>query len=614
MKLSPAQENEGQCGDCGQSINGDPIRHRYLTCQNSEKNMRELFSKIKMEEVSETEKNDRVGLAMFQKRIEEDPSYLEKLLQQSRKEKKVPEVTRKSRRFSGNNLEPQRRSKEENMEKMIQDLYCVQCHRTFKDKTQAGDEKENKHHFCYVVGNLKNSLQIDPSPSPTKKAKLCCTFCPNLKNIVFSNPGELKKHLVLAHKTKFFIEEIQKQNMKKGLAKEDLKCFHTNCNVTSGSQEDHLIHVGVHHEKLFNALMHDKRYNMKNVAKELFPTKFKREQSHDWGRGSAGCSQKVPKRNLDRVDEGEAGPSKKAKPEEQKVSRSLSSDRNVETSIRLPGLSSKLKSIKPITAQIAPGAVNPTRRMKCETCVVCGVTQSNKTTLYNHLAGEHFYQEISRKFAQTGDDREAHFPCSFPGCSEVLPSALARVHHLGRRHGQVDLCLAAMEAAKKPKPSSARVKVFKCRKCSEDFATRALLKLHTCNSLLDKPPARERRGSVDYVGDVASFEREEKDMRGEFSDASVDSSELNEAVGDLSQRTEKKDSEVEGDPWRGRTCEVAGGCRRKDCRECEYCGRRYHKKDQPHFPCDSQHCDLCFPTEKLMNDHFASSHGFEDFC
>ena len=82
-------------------------------------------------------------------------------------------------------------------------------------QAQARDEKENKHHFCFILGNLKTSIKIDPSPSPTKKAKLCCSFCPQLKNIVFSEPKELMKHLVLAHKTKFFINEIQKQNEKK---------------------------------------------------------------------------------------------------------------------------------------------------------------------------------------------------------------------------------------------------------------------------------------------------------------------------------------------------------------------------------------------------------------
>ena len=65
----------------------------------------------------------------------------------------------------------------------------VQWTITYKDQAQAKDENENKHHFCYIIGNLKTSLQIDPTPTPTKKAKLCCTFCPQLQNIIFKPEG-----------------------------------------------------------------------------------------------------------------------------------------------------------------------------------------------------------------------------------------------------------------------------------------------------------------------------------------------------------------------------------------------------------------------------------------
>ena len=148
------------------------------------------------------------------------------------------------------------------------------------------------------------------------------------------------KHLVLAHKTKFFIDEIKKQNVNKGLAKEEFwSCFVSKCNVKTASMEDHLIHIAVDHEKLFNALMHDKRNNLKNVAKELFPTKFK--ERRDWGRGSAGSSQKVAKRNLERVDAGaEAGPSKKAKKDEEDSSfteKLLQQKRKTRKSQRLSG-------------------------------------------------------------------------------------------------------------------------------------------------------------------------------------------------------------------------------------------------------------------------------------
>ena len=624
VKLTPAEESEGQCGDCGISFVDDIIHHKYLNCSSEaarQSNLKELFSKIKLKEAGR-EKMDRLMLAIFKKKDEEDPSFVEKLLQQSREKPEVPGLTRKSRRLSGNIVPPQRRTKEENMEMMIQDLHCPQCHRTYKDQAKAKDDKENKHHFCYVIGNLKSSPQIDPTPTPTKKAKLCCTFCPQLKNIVFRNSRELMKHLVLAHKTKFFIEEIKKQNVKKGLAKEDLKCFVTKCNVKSASLEDHLIHIGVDHEKLFNALMHDKKNNLKNVAKELFPKKYK-EHSHDWGRGSAGSSQKVAKRNLDRVEADEGGPMKKVKFEEEKVVT------KVETPSQLPG-----PYLKPEPGTDNSSSEAQPRRMKREVCEVCKETQSNKVTLYNHLAGKHFSEEINRKYPGTANDREKHYPCTFPGCSEVFHSALARVHHLGRPetrgHGLVDQCLAAREAAKtkekeekKPKQKSVPVVCFKCRICSEEFATKQLRQVHSCHSLLAKPPAGDRRTSLD---DVYYSSKTEKDISGDLTDASVDSSELNEAVGDLIQRMEYKKAveeeegaeenetkgEGEGDPWRGQTCGDTA-CRRKDCVVCVYCGRRHHKREHRHLSCEAKNCNHCFPTEKLRSAHFSSfGHTFED--
>ena len=313
---------------------------------------------------------------------------------------------------------------------------------------------------------------------------------------------------------------------------------------------------------------------------------------------------KRARRNLFPADGGEAGPSKKS--EGQKVARSKNSVNHLEAP-------SQPAQDVPSTASSSSEVSPPKRKMKSKTCVVCGATQSNKTTPFNHQVVEHFYQEISRKFPQTESDQEANFPCSFPGCSEVSKTGLGRVLHLGKRHGQVELCLAKMETAKtsqkeeqKRKPRSASVGPLKCRKCSEQVASREMLKLHVCNiSLLGEPPARARRNYVEYFCDLNSTEKEEKDTSGEVSGTRVDSSEDNN--GNLTE------VEVEeGDPWRGHTCEVGGECGERDCVECSYCGRSYHKKEHGHFPCDARSCHLCFPTEKLMGLHFRSCHDFED--
>ena len=129
---------------------------------------------VKMKEAQpdpDMEKKDRIRLAIFKKRQEEDSSFIEKLLQQSREKQEVPGLTRKSRRFSGNILPPQRRSKEENLEKMVQDLHCGQCHRTFKDEAQAKDEKENKsdEESNMEIESKENVLSSSSSPNLTPR-------------------------------------------------------------------------------------------------------------------------------------------------------------------------------------------------------------------------------------------------------------------------------------------------------------------------------------------------------------------------------------------------------------------------------------------------------------
>ena len=88
VKLTPREESGDQCGDCGRAtfMEFDRIKHKYTTCEMaSEENQKELFSKIKMEEAGR-EKEDRIRLAIFHKKIKEDPGYMEKLLQKNRED------------------------------------------------------------------------------------------------------------------------------------------------------------------------------------------------------------------------------------------------------------------------------------------------------------------------------------------------------------------------------------------------------------------------------------------------------------------------------------------------------------------------------------------------
>ena len=515
---------------------------------------------------------DRILINEFKKREAENPgltkSLVEKFLQESKREneKRDAEVShRRTRRRSGTSQGdlPKSRTREENLEMMILDLHCPQCHRIFKDEEEAKDMKENRHHFCFTDGNLRAPLNLlRPTSSPTKQSlSLTCSICPKSGSVVFADQEELKKHIVLAHKAKFFKEEIEKKK-KQGRSPGDLRCIIENCDFLADSLEESLIHLGVFHGKLFHALKHDKSNNYQYICKSLFPVKFK-NSDHNWKFHKSktikpdpdkACPSsspvKVEKRKLDL--EQSAGPSKVAKGEEktlsatipvetqsaQKSSNSVSDNEHKSLPSKPLGLSTRTqKSIpgesEPKISQESSGqTVSPSKpkRMKSEMCSVCGETLSNVHTLLCHQAVEHFSEQISREVARPAEEREGHHPCPFPQCKDIFAYQMLRTQHLGIKHGLVqqfmsnpkvvDAAKARVEKEKKREGTKRNSEErdparFTCKKCDTEFPTPASKSLHTCNSLLDRPPVRDRRSSAENpsVDEEEDFITEKKKKR-----------------------------------------------------------------------------------------------------
>ena len=581
---------------------------------------------------------------------------VERMLQakKSEKEKKEPENvrTRRWRIDNRDEKQPSSRTMEENFKMMVEDLYCRQCHRTFKDKEEAESKKENKHHFCYTVGNLKTVLKLDANKTPTKTVSLTCTICPNgTRNVVFASKEELMKHMVLAHKSRFFIDQIEKKKNEQQL-EDNLICVlkEKNCNHRAESLEDALIHLGVFHKKLFRALQHDKLNDYKHIARSLFPEEYSRS-SHQWDRGSDGAAKaakaksdpgKAVKRRLEPDLDQAAGPSNKTPrvdplvetPSAQKTEKLLKGDvpnTNSDLSPRAPSKTADVSSEpKPSTSQQSSIPTKQARnRMRQVECPVCGTLVSNRRTLLNHLAVEHFREEISQEYESTAEDKERHYPCPFPHCQHILMTDLNRIQHLGAVHNLSQKYLATpkvLEAAKleveKGKRSLEKDMPVVCKKCDTEFPCQATKNLHTCNSIMDQPPiSRERRASREVQHQLFDEEcnlapqsgrkkvktltlplNEIKDMKEGMSDASEDSTELNETVGDDDQ---------EMDMWVGEKCEE-GGCNKRNCTRCEHCGLNYHWGEHNHYPCEAHHCSLCFPSKELQVKHVAKFHTFAD--
>ena len=153
-------------------------------------------------------------------------------------------------------------------------------------------------------------------------------------------------------------------------------------------------------------------------------------------------------------------------------------------------------------------------------CDICPPPSSTSYTdinvLWRHLASAHFYQEILKEYPNPPQNSNFKFPCNFPSCDTGFNTELSRVKHLGTVHRQVDKCLATPKIFEKAK-QEARGYNFKtntetpwpehkalkprgenvrrvsvdtaspsCKVCGENFPTKESLKLHTCDSIMDK--------------------------------------------------------------------------------------------------------------------------------
>lgn len=259
-------------------------------------------------------------------------------------------------------------------------------------------------------------------------------------------------------------------------------------------------------------------------------------------------------------------------------------------------------------------------------CPVCGTLVSNSRTLLNHLAVEHFREVISQEYEPTAEDKDGHYPCPFPHCQHILMTDLNRIQHLGAVHNLSQKYLATpkvLEAAKleveRGKRSREKDKPVVCKKCDKEFPSQATKSLHTCNSIKDQPPIATiymegLRQLFDKESNLTPQSRSKKvktvtlplnhikDMKDGMSDASEDSTELNETVGDDDQEISL---------WVGEKCEE-GGCQKRNCTRCEDCGLTYHRGEHSHYPCEARLCSLCFPSKELRANHVAKCHTFAD--
>jgi len=410
-----------------------------------------------------------------------------------------------------------RKSRDPSGESIPRSQKCPQCLRVFHDDR---DYQSKGKHFCVRVGNLSQPLKEEMNPTPTKLVTHKCSIC--VGGPVLASDYHLKRHLIL-HQGSYFVTELQKRGFDTN--KFPSPCFI--CNKDLSGWEDAITHVGIDHEKLFQALKHDKNNDYRILLKRLFPEKYakwfsKSKKQLDKGYESKNyCANDIENSQVETsMDTGVSSMEPLLAPQNA-VKRKL----YIEDSKRdqPDGSFKKVRASSSDSRGVSEedGSCSKKSKGKCKTmvpkerlnCWICPshITASygSKTILYRHMADAHFSDYILTHYPHPlPSTSTSYFPCMFPNCSKSLASLSARVKHLGVVHMQVEKALAtpkiveqAKENAKQDRDTkkqrsssgssrsrrgSLDVDNLTCRECKTQFATKESFKLHTCNSLMDK--------------------------------------------------------------------------------------------------------------------------------
>eukprot|EP00092_Neocalanus_flemingeri_P023706 GFUD01025711.1.p1 GENE.GFUD01025711.1~~GFUD01025711.1.p1 ORF type:complete len:816 (-),score=190.31 GFUD01025711.1:160-2355(-) len=464
---------------------------------------------------------------------------------------------------SGSGEDNFRKYRDASGENMPSSQKCTQCLRVFQN---IGEYQSRSKHFCVRVGKLSEPLSEDLNPTPTKLVINKCTIC--VGGPVLASEYDLKKHLTLAHKGNFFVTNLQKNGF--DTKKFPTPCYISDCNKDLTGWEDAITHVGIEHEKLFQALKHDPANDYKVLLKRLFPEKFQkwfkskkqfkgvntdfeRKNSCDIKQvfvnarvessmktGISTMESEVVNFSTDTLMNTEEADSIQY---QNAAKRKLVLDENGKTQKKVRKLDrasssesrgvSEEESSKKSKGKGKPAA--PKERMICTICPPLNhASYAGKTSLYKHMADAHFSDYILTHYPLPTESiligiNTSSYPCLFPNCKTTLVSSSARVKHLGVVHRQVDTCLAIpklVEQAKekamelemntiKQRPASGSSKSRRgsldsdnitCKKCETHFATRESLKLHTCHSLRDKRDHQCTEGGNSRSSNIRSSE------------------------------------------------------------------------------------------------------------
>jgi len=324
------------------------------------------------------------------------------------------------------------------------------------------------------------------------------------------------------------------------------RCFY--CTKELAGWEDAVLHTGLDHQKLAQTLKCDPVSNGREILERFYPEKYhkwfirKRKKKFKESLEDVGIEfvtdieVNAPKLNL--ADSSELSKKRKVGVENIesevviKKARGDSSDRA--GSDASPPVNIRLNKGKLKSGGSKEGV------LMCDICPAPSSTSySDINFLRRHLASSHFYQEILKEYPNPPQNSNFKFPCNFPSCDTGFNTELSRVKHLGTVHRQVERCLSIPKIFEKAKQQARGEQCLKisrpehkaealkprgenvrrvsvdtvspsCKVCGESFPTKESLKLHTCDSLMDKIEQEcmeaRKRGRISSTDSSASRE------------------------------------------------------------------------------------------------------------
>jgi len=532
-----------------------------------------------------------------------------------------------------------------------QDLKCDQCLRVFKEKSAYDDSNS---HLCVLIGNLREPLQEAVNPTTSMLASLRCSICARGSGPVFASELEFKKHVCLAHKGIFILTELKKKGF---MSKENpiFKCSYCTRNLTD--PEVAVLHTGLDHHKLAQAIKFDRNNDCWDLLKRWFPDKYNKWSKNNQLQKLTEASICSANENTTQVGRNtpQSKLSKPADPDNVEGFRKRKIDvENNKLQLKVKkarGSSSRKDSGTHENTKLCKGKVKQgeSKERLVIFCVICtqhhSASFSDEASLKRHMAIAHFMQEILKEYPNPPPNTSFEFPCNFPSCDAGFNNQNSRVQHLGIVHRQVDRCLATPKILEKAKQVSgimkdklhvkSKLKAFKAR-VSQGLTVS--LKSNAENNILAKvTPCVEESNKSDMEedtgprgDDLESFVTEVRPTTPSSLQLILsDSDQENKSTIQLDVIRKKLDTIVSSDSDESDTeadsnnvntvmippspsSEAVESSTVANLTTCIYCSKSYRMDEEVHVTCDAAKCKKCFSSFNEKDKHFSENHSWSD--